>query len=1211
MRSHAKASTAGQIQRQAPGLGRPVGGAFASQPPAPLGTRARSDRGLVFLLSTLTAVLGAMALMTSTAGAAESHAFLGTFGTAAQPSFGSPAGLAVDQSSGDLLVIDTSAGTVSRFNPDGTPANFSALGTNVIDGQGLGDGTPQGGLDFGAPGEVQVAVDNSGTATDGNIYVTRTNGPSLIDVFASTGAYLGQLTESSEGAFGGVCGVGVDSAGAVYVGDHAGRIHKFVPAGNPPVNADNVFNVGFFGGCSMALGTGPSAGLLFAAEWGVEVFDSSTGGYQTSLGGQEVITISLDPGTGHLYALNGSKFTEFDAQPGSEPSVVSRVDTQGGSQGIAVRASTGDVYVANGNTGQIEVYGPLDISPDVGIHPATDVTASTATLHGTVNPDGEPITECRFEYGSVESGAFAGSVPCEGSIPTDSSDHQVSATISGLPGDGSEYHFRLVAVNLSASSTSGIEVLKRPVRVFTGTATGATRTSASVTGVVRPEGEQLTDCRFEYGPTTAYGSSVPCSPGASSIPADFGAHTVSAELVGLAESTTYYYRLVIADSGGTAAGGNQIITTRASTGLPDGRVWEMVSPVDKNESDVRNEVAVAAADGNGLIFTSPGSFAGQATAQVLASYYLSERGPSGWTTTGISPPGGRLHFQNAYMGFSADLSRGVIRWMEDNPQTGTIDPNAQPGMNLYMRDNALGSFQLLNGTLNQQGLTSGFVWGSRDFGKIGIESLEALTADAPCSGNFTGCAYEWDHGTLRLASILPTGEPTTGAIGNRGVDGNSDNAVSDDGARVFFESPGGFDEHRQLYVRENGTSTKLISESERALPGGISDRFISYQGAETAHGGRVIFTTESSLVDTDADTTNDLYLYDFSAPADERLTLLSEDHDPALPSGAEVENGNSDENRQSTGGVLGRSEDLRRIYFVAKNQILPGQPSVPGPKLYLWDDTGEAPELTYVAALSPSDDADWRGKNTHESLTPMKPVRVSRDGRFVAFLSSASLIPADEGQQDIYLYDAVTKSLQCASCRADASPASGTVGFDSSGTLIVPNNHLLKNVSDSGQLFFQTTRGLLPRDSNGKTDVYEYDRGRLRLISPGSGDSGSYFLDASPSGNDVFIVTADRLVGWDVDGQYDAYDARVGGGLPEPPPPPPACEGDACQPPPLVPNDPSLGSASFNGPGDPSARKRHARRCGAGKVRRHGKCRKKQGQHTRAHRNHHPTRSHG
>jgi len=66
--------------------------------------------------------------------------------------------------------------------------------------------------------------------------------------------------------------------------------------------------------------------------------------------------------------------------------------------------------------------------------------------------------------------------------------------------------------------------------------------------------------------------------------------------------------------------------------LPDGRVYEQVSPVDKNEADIRfNSGADAAFDGEGLVFTSDGSFAGQPTGQFQTSY-LSRRATSGWNT---------------------------------------------------------------------------------------------------------------------------------------------------------------------------------------------------------------------------------------------------------------------------------------------------------------------------------------------------------------------------------------------------------------------------------------------------------------------------------------------------------------------------------------------------------------------------------------------------
>src|ERR1043166_4959738 len=185
-----------------------------------------SGRSLRFLAVVLGVLLSAGVLIPPSASAA--HPFLETLGAAEQPSFVEAEGLAVDQSNGTLLVIDGEANTVSRWNPDGTPAEFSALGTNVIDGAAGADETPEGGLSFGTAGEVQIAVDNSGGANNGNIYVPQA-GARVVDVFGGDGTFLGQLTESSEGPLVEPCGVTVDPSGSLYVGDFSGAIHKYEP----------------------------------------------------------------------------------------------------------------------------------------------------------------------------------------------------------------------------------------------------------------------------------------------------------------------------------------------------------------------------------------------------------------------------------------------------------------------------------------------------------------------------------------------------------------------------------------------------------------------------------------------------------------------------------------------------------------------------------------------------------------------------------------------------------------------------------------------------------------------------------------------------------------------------------------------------------------------------------------------------------------------
>ncbi len=193
------------------------------------------------------------------ASALVAHVFKGSFGTANKPSFTEAQGMAVDQSTGDVLVIDAGKrgageGTISRWHKDGTPADFPALGSNVIEG-----------FTFHFPAGTQIAVDNSGGASAGDIYVASESG--AVEIFDKNGNSLGQLTAynagpAAEGAatpFGGVCGVTVDPAGDVYVGEcsNGGAIHKYEPSGNPPVNADSSAN--FFFNVPGAIAAGAEA----------------------------------------------------------------------------------------------------------------------------------------------------------------------------------------------------------------------------------------------------------------------------------------------------------------------------------------------------------------------------------------------------------------------------------------------------------------------------------------------------------------------------------------------------------------------------------------------------------------------------------------------------------------------------------------------------------------------------------------------------------------------------------------------------------------------------------------------------------------------------------------------------------------------------------------------------------------------------------------
>src|SRR6202030_801851 len=92
----------------------------------------------------------------------------------------------------------------------------------------------------------------------------------------------------------------------------------------------------------------------------------------------------------------------------------------------------------------------------------------------------------------------------------------------------------------------------------TGAASSVTQTTATLGATVNPNGENVTECRFEYGTTSLYGASAPCSalPGAGSSPV-----AVSASVSSLTANTHYHFRIVAVNAGGPGNGADQTFAT--------------------------------------------------------------------------------------------------------------------------------------------------------------------------------------------------------------------------------------------------------------------------------------------------------------------------------------------------------------------------------------------------------------------------------------------------------------------------------------------------------------------------------------------------------------------------------------------------------------------------------------------------------------------------
>ena len=177
-------------------------------------------------------------------------------------------------------------------------------------------------------------------------------------------------------------------------------------------------------------------------------------------------------------------------------------------------------------------------SPGVATGPATDIKDASAVLGATVNPNGSS-TAVQFQWGLTNAYGFASSFhPVGKSTVPD----RVHVTASGLT-PGTVYHYVVIAKNRWGQSVGRDRTLRTaghpPPAVVTGPPTQITTTTATLTGVVNPNG-QATAWAIQYGITPALGFQT----FGQTLSAGSTPQAVAVQLTGLAPGTTFYYRLV-------------------------------------------------------------------------------------------------------------------------------------------------------------------------------------------------------------------------------------------------------------------------------------------------------------------------------------------------------------------------------------------------------------------------------------------------------------------------------------------------------------------------------------------------------------------------------------------------------------------------------------------------------------------------------------------
>lgn len=888
----------------------------------------------------------------------------------------------------------------------------------------------------------------------------------------------------------------------------------------------------------------PRNGLTVDVDGNVYVYDDAALGNESSPGNHIPRILKFDAAGSFVEVVKEWKV-------GSPPGLTSLATN------VLGPGSTepGDLYVSyfdsnfDSNTAYVEVYGPSPIAfepppvrpPTISAQYGVSVGTHEALLRAQINPRFWPDTTFHLEYGTEPCSVG----DCEAETPvtllTSKSINKALTTnavlLEGLEPD-TTYHFRFVSQSGGGGPVFGID----------------------------PDGEG------PKGPTAAEGLEGTFRTFAIPAPPD-------------------------------SCPANEDFRTGPSARLPDCRAYEMVSPLEKNSADATmiasanefEEVAQSALSGDRFAYSASRAFADPESAPYFSQYIADRDSDSGWASEAISPPRTRLLLvlqsavANEFRHFSADLCQAWLRHIfEPTLADGAIEGYS----NLYRRQNCSGSpaYEALTrpeapiseppNRPSERFLTH-FLGASADGSHAIFNADGKLTAEgAAFVDTEQPQLYEYVAGAphARLVCILPSGAPSPlpcGAgtpAGNSGGKGsNVQGAISEDGSRIFWTSfaPGPFSflngEPGRIYVRIDGKTTVAISQA-------VSPEDSWFWGANK-DGSKAIFEVVAGPL---ADN-----LYEFDVDA-KKATLIA----------GEVE------------GVVGFGEDdASRIYLASREDLDGAGPASAGEvNLYL----REGGDFTFIGALSGGDFSPLHKRSDNRGA------RITADGRFAAFVSFAPLTGYDNtdavtGKPDleVFRYDAVQDELLCVSCNPTGVRPSGKADAAASIPPWERATYASRILAEDGQrLFFESHEALELADTNGRLDVYQWEaagkgtcdeadptfseasQGCVELISSGQSQIESRFLDASPSGEDVFIGTASSLVPQDY-GLIDVYDARVGGGF-APPVIPPECEGEACQAPPQAPDDPTPASSSIQGAGNVTEEGKPA--CPKGKVRRRGRC---------------------
>lgn len=586
--------------------------------------------------------------------------------------------------------------------------------------------------------------------------------------------------------------------------------------------------------------------------------------------------------------------------------------------------------------------------------------------------------------------------------------------------------------------------------------------------------------------------------------------------------------------------GGAVFVSASADALPDNRVYELVSPAAEENSLIPLG-GYSSREGTAIDWEAIGGL-GDATSGGV-NFFQSRRTGGGWQTAALTPsspkPLGALEEQ-APVFWSPDLSQtifltpaslapvddddgaldlylvstgGQVTWLSQGSQTGSAPDEAtfdgatpDAGRVVFSTEEPL--------TPEAVGLEAG-----PDHAYLYVRDVQAgetHLVDVDDSGEL----LDPEGAILGNGSTIASGEPPDYTYQQADGSGTTTNAISDDGSKIFFESPPpGREAATHLYIREDNGRTVAIDDPE-------SSGSAQYEGA-AEDGSRVFFTSDEGLAG-DPNIDREIYEYDTQT---QTLTAIS--------------GGSGDTVDGDVVGVSAIANDGSHVYFVARgvlasNMSEDGEIALEGaPNFYVYDT--ENGQTTFIANLSAS------GTEPELGVEPLvaepdiyRSAYPTPNGGMLVFESNANLTGQNTSEFfEIYRYDAESGAMICISCTpAGVTPTGDATLGGSGGGSYAPPSQAVPMSENASRIFFESPDPLVPEDTNPdrppesstryETEVYEWENGQVSLISDGRAAVASGLDGTTPSGDDVFFETPESLVPEDVNpGYFNIYDARV------------------------------------------------------------------------------------